>query len=263
MNKQRKSESKPPKAESPKPQAGLCPVDPLDECPQEAGAALEWIRASAREMADVCRALCSDLLSRKAGYKARDADGAWPTVRTGRPTGRRLDDDELARVKARFKCGPAVCDAVLRFMPHWVDMDFWTACRKVIVAEKPLLLAAKEWNRLELEAKKRLADCELRKRTAPGSGAGAVAQADMKEQPLGEGVSISGEAKALALLVQHPEWTDSQIAKAVGVNRTTLYEWHKFKAAKKARKSGRQETPEGSKDGETGQVESWETKTQA
>ena len=71
----------------------------------------------------------------------------------------------------------------------------------------------------------------------------------------------TGEALALAMLVEHPDWPDTKIAKAVGVNRTTLYDWPNFKKAKEALKQGKKEFPKGSKNGETGNVEAWEADT--
>ena len=71
----------------------------------------------------------------------------------------------------------------------------------------------------------------------------------------------NGEALALALLVQHPNWPDTKIAKTVGVNRTTLYDWRNFKKAKEVLKQGKKEFPKGSKNGETRNVEAWETDT--
>jgi len=44
--------------------------------------------------------------------------------------------------------------------------------------------------------------------------------------------AMSGEARALAMLTDHPDWSDTRIAKAVGVNRTTLYDFPKFKKAR-------------------------------
>ena len=69
---------------------------------------------------------------------------------------------------------------------------------------------------------------------------------------------LTGEAKALAILVEHPEWTDKKIAEAIGVSRTTLYDWSKFKKAKEALNQGKNRFPHGSKDGETGDIEAWE-----
>lgn len=71
---------------------------------------------------------------------------------------------------------------------------------------------------------------------------------------------LTGEAKALAMLVEHPDWPDTKIAKAVGVNRTTLYDWPNFKKAKEALKQGQNDLAKGSKNGETGNMEAWDQK---
>lgn len=44
--------------------------------------------------------------------------------------------------------------------------------------------------------------------------------------------AMSREARALAVLTEHPDWTDKQIAEAAGVNRTTLYTYSRFKQAR-------------------------------
>ena len=74
---------------------------------------------------------------------------------------------------------------------------------------------------------------------------------------------LTGEALALAMLVEHPDWPDTKIAKAVGVYRTTLYDWPNFKKAKEALKQDKKELPRGSKNGETGDMEAWEADTSA
>lgn len=68
---------------------------------------------------------------------------------------------------------------------------------------------------------------------------------------------LSKETRALALLAQHPKWTDTQIAAAVPCNRTTLYKWPMYKAARKTLKQGRWEKPRGTKDGD-GNLEAWQ-----
>jgi hypothetical protein len=73
--------------------------------------------------------------------------------------------------------------------------------------------------------------------------------------------AVGAEGRALALLIAHPELTDTEIAKRVGVNRTTLYKFDKFKAAKKALKSGRDAIPRGSKINKS--VESWDSDDKA
>ena len=71
------------------------------------------------------------------------------------------------------------------------------------------------------------------------------------------GEPLKGEAKALALLVQHLDWTDSAIAKAVPCRRQSLYGWPKFKAARQAvKESGKEAMPRGSKSAE-GDMEAW------
>lgn len=71
--------------------------------------------------------------------------------------------------------------------------------------------------------------------------------------------ALSGEEKALALLVKHSEWSDTKIAKAVPCHRTTLYKWDRYMKARAALKSGKSTKPKGSKSGETGDVEAWES----
>jgi hypothetical protein len=89
--------------------------------------------------------------------------------------------------------------------------------------------------------------------TSSGNKAGETQRAD----------GLTGEALALAMLVEHPDWSDTKIAKAVGVNRTTLYDWPNFKKAKEALKQGKKELPRGSKNGETGDMEAWGADTSA
>lgn len=43
-----------------------------------------------------------------------------------------------------------------------------------------------------------------------------------------------GEARALALAIEHPDWTDAKIAMEAGVSRTTVYRWKRFKALRNA-----------------------------
>jgi len=44
--------------------------------------------------------------------------------------------------------------------------------------------------------------------------------------------ALSGEARALAALTDHADWTDTKIAEAAGVNRTTLYTYPRFVQAR-------------------------------
>jgi hypothetical protein len=71
-----------------------------------------------------------------------------------------------------------------------------------------------------------------------------------------ESDSLSPEEKALALLVSHSEWSDAKIAKTVGVSRTSLYRWTKFKQARETMKNGRSSAaPRGVRDQRTGKID--------
>jgi hypothetical protein len=56
----------------------------------------------------------------------------------------------------------------------------------------------------------------------------------------------SKEALALAVLADHPDWTDTKIAEAAGCKRTTLYTFNKFLAAKEILREGKNNLPRGS-----------------
>ncbi len=83
------------------------------------------------------------------------------------------------------------------------------------------------------------------------------ARTEGEEQPTATD-SLTGEEKALALLVAHPDWTDIKIAEKTPCSRTTLYGWSKYVAVRKALKANRPKPLRGTKDGETGAVEAWE-----
>lgn len=55
---------------------------------------------------------------------------------------------------------------------------------------------------------------------------------------------IEKEALALAWLQMHPEWSDEQIAAKIGISRTSIYRFEKYKAARSLLKEGRQEYSE-------------------
>jgi hypothetical protein len=69
--------------------------------------------------------------------------------------------------------------------------------------------------------------------------------------------TLSKDARALAALADHPDWTDKQIAKAAGCNVKSLYRMKSFTTAKAALKQGRDDMPKGSKSKE-GEVEAWQ-----
>lgn len=77
-------------------------------------------------------------------------------------------------------------------------------------------------------------------------------QADNLNSIESSGIQLKGESKALALLVQHPDWTNKKIAEEVGCSRTTVYKWKNFMSARKAIAGS---IPRGSKNGKTGGIE--------
>jgi hypothetical protein len=106
------------------------------------------------------------------------------------------------------------------------------------------VLAEARRQRIEGDARQLLALGELLEKpaTPPASAA----------EPLGD------EARALALLIQHPEWEVSRIAEEIGRPRTKLYKFPGFIAARKALREGRSSLPRGVKDGKTGDLEAWD-----
>jgi hypothetical protein len=81
---------------------------------------------------------------------------------------------------------------------------------------------------------------------APASRGGNVSQGD----------SLSKEARALATLKDHPDWTNAQIAEVAGCHVKTLSKWSLFKDARAAMKEGKYEVPRGTKSQE-GDLEAW------
>lgn len=75
-----------------------------------------------------------------------------------------------------------------------------------------------------------------------------------------ESADIGSEERALALLLKHPEWSQQAMAEAVGVNRTTLYRFERYQAARGALQGGKADIPRGSKD-KNGHFEAWECDT--
>jgi hypothetical protein len=69
---------------------------------------------------------------------------------------------------------------------------------------------------------------------------------------------LSIEARAIAVLVEHPGWSVTKIAKHVGCSRQTLYDYELFKRARAALQASRADLPTGFKDAETGDLEAWD-----
>ena len=71
-------------------------------------------------------------------------------------------------------------------------------------------------------------------------------------------LELDGEIRALACLTKHPSWSKAKIAREIGVNRTTIYEYPLFKMAVELLKESKQDMPHGFKDGKSGDIDSWE-----
>ena len=106
----------------------------------------------------------------------------------------------------------------------------------------------KRWERARARA-----DAEEAKQVAtPEAGA---KEADKPAQP-----ELSNEALGLTILQQHPDWTNTRIAKEVGVSRTTVYRWKSFKGARQVlREAGKARFPRGQKDADDGTMEAWDS----
>ncbi|MFC1762944.1 hypothetical protein ACFL6U_12805 [Planctomycetota bacterium] len=70
-------------------------------------------------------------------------------------------------------------------------------------------------------------------------------------------LNMSGEARALAVLTDHPDWTNKEIAKKAGVHEKTLSRYQNFCSARKMMKeSGIRDIPRGHKT-EEGDLEAY------
>jgi hypothetical protein len=67
--------------------------------------------------------------------------------------------------------------------------------------------------------------------------------------------NLTGESRALAVLAEHPDWANKQIAEKAGVHEKSLSRWPRFKAARRACKSARDDRPIGRRDMRTGNLE--------
>jgi hypothetical protein len=63
---------------------------------------------------------------------------------------------------------------------------------------------------------------------------------------------------AVALLLEHPDWTNKQLAANLGCNAKSLSRFDRLKEMRRAMAAGRQDRPRGWKDGRTGHVEGWD-----
>jgi hypothetical protein len=68
---------------------------------------------------------------------------------------------------------------------------------------------------------------------------------------------MSGEAKAVAVLITHPDWTNKQIAKAVGCHPKTLNKWNVFRSARAILRAGKLDLLKGIK-GRDRSLDAWD-----
>jgi len=91
----------------------------------------------------------------------------------------------------------------------------------------------------------------------PKAALGLTSETPAGALPVNEG-QMSGEARAVGVLAQHPDWTDKQVARAAGVHPKSLYRYQRFKIARGALKdSGQSDLPRGFKT-DDGDIEAYE-----
>jgi len=79
---------------------------------------------------------------------------------------------------------------------------------------------------------------------------------DQLEPSADDGPEVSKANLALAILADHPEWSDKKIAEEAGCSRTSLYRWPKYRKAREILKAGKEAIPRGEKSAE-GDMEAW------
>jgi len=76
-------------------------------------------------------------------------------------------------------------------------------------------------------------------------------------KPSDEQPELALEGRALALLVDHPDWSTTRIAKRLGCSRSSLYRMRHFQFARAKLKESKADLPSGFKDRKTGQMDAW------
>lgn len=77
----------------------------------------------------------------------------------------------------------------------------------------------------------------------PSKPAAGSDEADLENK---DSPKLSGRSKALIMLKQHSDWTDTRIAKEAGVNRQSMYRWPEYKLLRQLLREERS-LPRGSK----------------
>jgi hypothetical protein len=80
---------------------------------------------------------------------------------------------------------------------------------------------------------------------------GSLVQESIVEKKAGKAKSqpekLSAKAKAIAVWTEHPDWTDTKIAKEAGISRTTLYDYPEFKNLRAMQKQDKNKIRRGNK----------------
>jgi len=107
-------------------------------------------------------------------------------------------------------------------------------------------------------AEKAVLDADQSWADAAASYAGPTSLKHLRD-PADKWDQLDWRTKAFCLMLEHPDWSAEQIAKKVGVHRTTLYKDDEIKQTLKVRRTQRlaspQDRPKGWKDPETGTIE--------
>jgi hypothetical protein len=106
----------------------------------------------------------------------------------------------------------------------------------------------------------RIIDANLRKTRARAASQDPIGNAPSTTSPSSgrptETPELSLEALACGLLMMHPDWSNTRIAKELGCARTSLNRWKLFTGARRVMKAEQSaQIPRGRKDPETGAVE--------
>lgn len=200
---------------------------------------------------------------RKEGLRARGWAGRkplWPAVQAKLPRLCEQDNPYRGLVRLGRKLGYSP-GTVRKAIEESADLQAWQA---------------RGWRAREGKSEEthsgptrhgRAARPEKRAASAADNASAAEGCAGREAQrpPAGEAheaeasrANLSKEARAIAALKDHLDWPDTEIAKAAGCSRTSLYRMPDFRKAREILKRGKADLPRGSKNADDGKVEAWD-----
>jgi hypothetical protein len=202
------------------PKADLIPVSLLDKCPDDPGYAVGWIQGRAAALADCYagtyrRSMEFNALVDRFARAAGKTNLEWMHSEASGSTGGNavLFNQQLNQYRDHVR---TLYDAVLTFMPDWADLEFRKHCQNYHVAENDPDAATKQWERLELEASKRIHAARRGfgsvERGGPGQQA-TVAPAAQSD-PGKEGKTMSRKTKVLNLNAPTESEADEELPAA-------------------------------------------------